>query len=521
MEGMLLMVLGAASLLALWELFRWTSYELSGPYTADSSLYWAVGRGIKNGLIPYRDLFESKPPGIFLLSAISLWLSGDFTIGYIVQALAILGIPILLGLAVMRLTHKRRERALWILLAVLFGTLLGLYSAWRSGHYQVESFGALFASLYIAVITERHTLKRKDMLIASLFMLLAIGFKEPFLLSMLAGALLLTPSLSSLWRTFCLPLLLAGGVGTLILAMLGYLDPYVTIYLDEMLGRNIHGIGRGSFPPLWQRGFAIENLFVDLNAYAPFLGSLMVILFLLHLSSPWQGEATLFDKIIHVFTGLLALYLTTLAVGIGGPWWNHHFVSALPFYVALFLSSTAWMLRNWHVPSTKAALLFTAMLTALITSFNLPEYDITADITATRETTETMKQIAVQVDHILENCGIDRYLFLGHNGLQLYGYTKHSPLGPLFFQNGYWLDEHRPYLRQGFLESVEQARFVVVSEPRYLGDLAPLIETLLAKDFTENPWPCAAPFHPPLQWYTFLYRREIAGDPTPVLFPAT
>jgi len=46
--------------------------ELSGAYQLwDSPAYYAVGRGILNGIAPWSGLLEIKPPGIFLVSAIS------------------------------------------------------------------------------------------------------------------------------------------------------------------------------------------------------------------------------------------------------------------------------------------------------------------------------------------------------------------------------------------------------------------------------------------------------------------
>lgn len=44
---------------------------------SDVLLYFAAGRGILNGLSPYIDIFETKPPGMFLLSALSLRVTGD------------------------------------------------------------------------------------------------------------------------------------------------------------------------------------------------------------------------------------------------------------------------------------------------------------------------------------------------------------------------------------------------------------------------------------------------------------
>src|SRR4051794_25138269 len=52
-------------------------YELQVPVHGDSAIYFTIGRGIVHGLVPYRDLFETKPPGVFLLAALSLLISGD------------------------------------------------------------------------------------------------------------------------------------------------------------------------------------------------------------------------------------------------------------------------------------------------------------------------------------------------------------------------------------------------------------------------------------------------------------
>jgi hypothetical protein len=51
---------------------RMLLYELSGVFNAyDTPIFWTVGKGIVNGTSPYTGLFEIKPPGIFILSALS------------------------------------------------------------------------------------------------------------------------------------------------------------------------------------------------------------------------------------------------------------------------------------------------------------------------------------------------------------------------------------------------------------------------------------------------------------------
>ena len=45
-----------------------------------------------------------------------------------------------------------------------------------------------------------------------------------------------------------------------------------------------------------------------------------------------------------------------------------------------------------------------------------------------------MRAISARIDKILDACKLDRYMFIGQNGLQPYAFTKHSPVGPLFLQ---------------------------------------------------------------------------------------
>src|SRR5436305_907466 len=55
---------------------RRAEFYLSLPILGDANVYFAMGRGWLHGLAPYRDLFEIKPPLIFLVAALSLGLTG-------------------------------------------------------------------------------------------------------------------------------------------------------------------------------------------------------------------------------------------------------------------------------------------------------------------------------------------------------------------------------------------------------------------------------------------------------------
>ena len=78
-------------------------YELDGPFTWDTTIYYAVGKGMSHGLLPYRDLFETKPPMIFFLSELSYLLTGDF---YLCNILSFLPSSCIYGFIARSLYHR-------------------------------------------------------------------------------------------------------------------------------------------------------------------------------------------------------------------------------------------------------------------------------------------------------------------------------------------------------------------------------------------------------------------------------
>src|SRR5262249_53570701 len=75
-NGVVFALLVLASAKVCVDLYGALVLEAQGFLSPDVLIYLTIGKGMLNGLHVYRDLFESKPPGIFLLSAISLRLGG-------------------------------------------------------------------------------------------------------------------------------------------------------------------------------------------------------------------------------------------------------------------------------------------------------------------------------------------------------------------------------------------------------------------------------------------------------------
>lgn len=479
-----------------YELLLRAWYEASGPITADTSIYLAVGRGILNGLLPYRDLFETKPPGIFLLSALSLRLFDSAALGSMLEAYIVLTFPILVLLAARPIARHWTPaiRRTVEVLSFVFGALLSLYLAERAGEYQVESFGAYFATLAIVIIaTEKRPSALRTGALSGM-MLCAIGMKEPFLLTIVASALLLTAERPrALWHSLVFPLLIATVVGVVALLLLGYLRPFLSIYLPEILGKHISYMGS----PL-RRGLDWQIIVSDLHDFDPYLSATLWMVLILALSGLLKPR---WSSLRVAAAAALALYLSFLAVGVGGDYFNHHYVFAVPTYVALFLCALR-ALTLWH-PSRAATafgLLATVMSLALL---QLPVmlYDVRLSIL--RDQVTRARSAARTIDAILDDCGDARYFYIGGNGTQPFAYTHHSPMGPVFFEDTRLFDEDDGFFNEAFFRELSQARFVVF-ESFDLERLESKMEEGLSA-FTDTPWRCAENVPIP-DGFTLFYR---------------
>jgi len=485
------------------------SYELRGPENYDASMYWAVGRGIVNGLVPYKDLFETKPPGIFLLSGLSLYLFNGRILGSIGQMISLGMIAVIPLLAINPFASKKINVEVMFrsLTALLFGCLMLLYVAQRSGEYQVESFAVAWAMLYILLIGKtKKTFTWAKILLASLCFLFSVGFKEPLFLTMLAAAIVLSSSWKSFLGTFVLPAIIAAGIGLLVLWIVGYLSPFQSIYLTEMLDRHIASDGfflLKAFQP--QKIVAIVTDWNAFNSFFALSALFLLFLTLIHpLVIPRPRECWLFPLRLS-----LALILSVGAIYLGGKWfYPHHYVVIVPLLFALFLL----LVRNWNgnAPSTYVHFSWLSIaLLSLLAATEVPHTNYQKALEKNREWTKPGKTMAAAVDTLLTDCKTERYLYIGLHGPKLFGYTTHSPIGPLFYQFTYYLSGERSFFRSAFRQSLKRANLIVLSkEKRELNDLDDEVMAYIKTNFTTKPWPCAAAITmPESSLYQVFYRR--------------
>lgn len=476
-------------------------YELSGPYTWDTHIYFTVGRGLLNGLKPYVDLFETKPPGIFFLSAFSLSVSGGFLACNILQAIVLVVtafIPVQYSIYKVKSRkgslHKT-DMAVIFLISLLFGMLLSLYSARRSGEIQVESFGAAFACIYTYFISKigfmgisKSYLMSKNLILSSVFLLFSCGMKEPFILVCFACALVFSKDIKQLVGKFIIPAFYSGIIGILILLITNTLFPFINFYLPYMLGSHINRLGSP-----WERALQFNKVFEDLNLFSPYLGFLIVFIIFMFVFRTFDesikgkpGFKMLLKILYHLLRLSSAIYLTSAAVGMGGEYFNHHFAFAIPAYMALFLYLLEYI-YNGKVNIKKYIILIPLIFLTCINIVSIEKPNYSFDINYLADSDKKNKEEAKYIDSVLDRMKIDRYLFIGANGPHLYSYTKHSPDGPFFFQLDPWMDPSNTKFRELFMEQVRRAKIIVFD--RYqMGDLQYEVQDYITHNFITVPW---------------------------------
>ena len=559
-----------------WEFAELLRYEAHpAAHLTDGLIFTAVGRGILNGLEPYRDLFEVKPPGMFLLSALSLAFSHGLALANLLQAAVELGaIAAIILTVIVLLRHLEPKR--WLLvLGVSYALLLVSYLITRSGGFVTESFGAFFLLAYIALVALwRNPKSILFQLLSAACLAAAIGLKEPFVLVAFIAAVLLTARWKDLLWTFALPLLLALIGGTIFMAATGLLEPYWNVYLPEMMGgrlmiyRQPHWIiaflphylllDQWHFSP-W---FALTTLLLwlgtvigTLNAWeyprrlagigiilACFVGLLLLqreilfyglthgysyeqlflpvyTLFPLYWLILWWRARTLFPIL---FLSIHTLYGAVLAVGIGG-FLSQQYGFSVPVFAAILIVFIRLAITQWDQARIR---LFTGalVLLALLGLVLLPTPDYDARIAERVEAERQATQRAETVDTLLDRCGEERYVLMS-DGLIPYAYTKHSPAGPAFTILSFtfpqeWREAPLLYLRDTFVERLKRGNIVFIKAdvsgdgsfyPQATDELPQDVIAYLTENFTTNAPACAGSPAPKLP-ITILYRKGWDGS---------
>jgi hypothetical protein len=485
-------------------------YESQGPYNVDAPIYWAIGHGIVKGYAPYRDLWDIKPPGIFLLSALSDLVTGGPALTHATQVLSIILVLLSPLPYLRRLEGDWRQRlqvaptivALWTLVAVLTA-----FIADNALEVQTEAHAmpGMIAYMLLIGVPGRWAFRGR-----AAGMMVAFGMKEPFLLVLPAVYLIMDPEMRRSWADFWGPLVLASVAGTLFLLVVGWLPAFVGLYLRSMVGSHVNVFGS----PLTRTVSSFDLIWDKLRKYSlllPIAITYCVGAYMFGATTPAAGDNR--PNVAWRFQLLLiAVLLSSLAVGMSGYYYDHHHVLIVPLCLAVIFSLLSQLVRS---PSAGGAAVRPLLRVGLVPLVLLVVWQ--PDWVPLKYFRDRLKWIGDQdvaahksaevIDAVLDRLHVNRYLWLGPGGFPPYSYTRHVPLGPLFFQQVLFFDGHYPpWLTEKFRKELEQAKVIVFAQ-HMTGPLDNEVKATLARDFVPLP-PSVIPAGKTCQ-YPILVRKGL------------
>ena len=463
-------------------------YELKRPFTWDTTMYYAVGKGMSHGLKPYADLFENKPPMIFFMASISYSLTGDYYLCNVLSFVLLTLTTLAPTVCTIILLVKNKEKnvvtyALFTLATLFVGFLLGGYLQLRSGEVQVELFGAFFVLAYLltakSIKVEKTKLYSPKIIISSVFLMVGVMFKEPFILVAFASAMLFCTTPKEWLYRFILPCAYGGFLGVILLICTGTFIPYLTIYLPHMMGNHISIYGSP-----FERMKKFEKLLNDIGGYSGLLQGLIAISSLyaiIKIFTEKTQDKRLIAQVIYFLVKIVKVilipFIISFVVGLGGQYYNHRYIFALPCYVLMIVQAfedlslllakpreeqNANKVETNFIGKFVAGALCSASIAGLLGIYLLPQpkYDHYDKILAYAE---TMKDDAKYVDKILDLLGEDTYQYFGFNGPVFYCYTVHDPKGPVFFQDPNNLQSEDTFFAKNLKKQMQETNVFIVS----------------------------------------------------------
>lgn len=564
--GLLALVLLGVSIKVGIDFARMLAWQFAGPMHGDAPVYMMLGRGIMNGLAPYVDLFDTKPPGMFLLMIISLvFTKGEMLMTWLQTATFVLT-PLLCMWFAYRATGKERSlRTLVILLTVFLATsVMMFYTEERSTGLQPEGIGFFASFLYAMLLLHSNIRSWKSITAAAACMVFSMGLKEPFLVTNFAVALLLTPRWKDLLYTFVIPLMVASLAGVVVLIALGILVPFLTVHLPDML---VYRTASGEYDPMWLRGINAYRIYGNMISYYPTgkytgylvlalamctpvlllrrvtatvwvacsavavlaswfaLNLLYTVTYLTHnnpgqtLTIPGSQWAWVIASVItllglwrwrptllkYTLLTIVTLYLAFFTIASGANYHPNFFIFAMPIYLGFLLLWIEGTAKDSTPLPIQGVVIVIAILAGIYYQQD-PKHlkDLQYMVTLNYEHGH---ENAEHLDAIMNACNIQRYANgVGNSG---FWFATHSPWGPMHsISIPRFLPPDHPYGKIT-LDNIRNNPGILLydeeEKPRIVGLLPDMMEY-----FTEEAPDCAKPFLP-FRDYTVLFNKKNAS----------
>jgi hypothetical protein len=358
--------------------------------------------------------------------------------------------------------------------------LLEAFVADRGDSVQVETHGLVGAVAFTLLLGKRGRLAFFG---RALGVAVCVGMKEPFFLLLPAVYMLTLPAPARAWPDLLGPVLLAATVGSLALIGCGWFTAYTGIYLKSMLGAHVHLAGS----PIARTVGAFNMTWDDLHAYSALLPATLVYCMGLYLFLPEAADGTKVVELVGKrFQALvLGLLLAGFAVGMGGTFFGHHYIFAVPLFLATLFTLMQRLTEDDPKPSfLRAGFVCLALATVTIPWTPAKVFRTRADESNTQDA--LARSSAAAIDGVLDGLKVNRYLYLGPGGYLVTPFTRHAPLGPLFWQQVMFFGGQYPWLVNQFRQRLDEAQVVVMNE-HVTGPADAEVQEKLAADFRPLP----------------------------------
>jgi len=439
---------------------------LGTPFERDEGVYATIAQGVLDGKVPYRDLFDNKPPLVYAWYSASFLLFGESVIAPRLLA------SLCLSATALAVYHQARlvlPKGAASIAAILFAISTGL--PWVALHANTEAYMLLplMSSLMF------FTLGMKDgrlrwFFIAGLFAGLAIMTKQVAMWNLLALAMVALVwhrrTAETHWRaiapTFWLfaGTLLSLGVVALPFALTGALDDF----LYANLSYNWVYVGFLSMADrVANAGYGM--LFFCVVA-APFVAGALAGLFVI-----WKRRGSVTDYVL-----LLWALASAIGVASGGRFFPHYFLQLMPSLAVLtgILVYDRFVNDREHVVSKPAWIAATFLIvlsigttTVIYLAPRAAEQGVGVEsVYHQKEWEESSQELGL---YIKERTAPDDVIFNYGRESQLYFYADRQPAIPYFYD---WVLQFDAVPIEEVLAELE------VTRPVYIVDSAqaPLFE---------------------------------------------
>lgn len=490
--------------------FSRLSIELCEGFKDDGGIYYAVGKGIAHGLLPYVDMYETKGPVLFYLCALAYMISPNFIFMNILAFCSLLLIfiaPIII--ITYRFVHDNNYKGPAYLSFVFcffsIGLLLAAYTQDNCGRGYAEMYALGFLIVYFMLMymvdSKNLKLYSPTVIISSIFLMLSIFTKETFAFMAIVGGLFICKNKKDFLFKFFVPFLYAGIIAIVFMGSVGILPAYFNIYLKSMIDRKIpptNFLYSSNVLENVPNYFRIDIILKSIWDFSNILTILLMLAFAI--SYYWLFTQQYHKKNMPILSldiarrlalALASFFVTTFCVSLGNITWAHQRPIGVPLYLLmLFISSDVlYSLKDIKFESskltitTKSVCSLALCVTTCIGIYFIPRFNY--DSRTYADKTNDAKAQATYVDEVCDALNENRYQYIGFISNRFYAYTKHDPMGPAFVQTDAMFKYESNYLCQQFIIQIQTVNVVFAKSYR-CGAIDDWVKLYVSTHFTSK-----------------------------------